>query len=76
RINGSAHPDQWVISGNHRDAWVFGGVDPSSGSTVLMETARVLGSLAQSGFRPARSIVLASWDAEEFALASSTEWGE
>jgi len=76
RINGSAHPDQWVIAGNHRDAWVFGGVDPSSGSTVLMETARVLGSLAQSGFRPARTIVLASWDAEEYALASSTEWGE
>src|SRR4029434_4947204 len=66
----------WVIAGNHRDAWVFGGVDPSSGSTVLMETARVLGSLARAGYRPARTIILASWDAEEFALASSTEWGE
>ena len=76
RITGSAYPDQWVIAGNHRDAWVFGGVDPSSGSSVLMETARALGSLARSGLRPARTIVLASWDAEEFSLTSSTEWGE
>src|SRR5438067_5041369 len=76
RINGSTHPDQWVIAGNHRDAWVYGGVDPSSGSAVLMELARTLGSLARNGARPRRSIVLASWDAEEFALTSSTEWGE
>ena len=76
RINGTTHPDQWVVAGNHRDAWVYGGVDPSSGSAVLMEMARALGSLARSGLRPARTIVLASWDAEEFALTSSTEWGE
>ena len=76
RLNGSTHRDQWVIAGNHRDAWVYGGVDPSSGSAVLMEMARTLGSLARRGLRPARTIVLASWDAEEFALTSSTEWGE
>jgi len=76
RINGSTYPDQWVIAGNHRDAWVYGGVDPSSGSAVLMELARTLGSLARAGARPKRSIVLASWDAEEFAMTSSTEWGE
>ena len=76
RINGSTYPDQWVIAGNHRDAWVYGGVDPSSGSTVLMEMARTLGSLVKGGTRPKRTILLASWDAEEFAVTSSTEWGE
>ena len=76
RITGSIRPDEWVIAGNHRDAWTYGGVDPSSGSAVLMEMARALGSLARSGARPKRTILLASWDAEEFALTSSTEWGE
>jgi N-acetylated-alpha-linked acidic dipeptidase len=76
RIDGSASPDQWVIAGNHRDAWLYGGVDPSSGSAVMMEMARALGSLVRNGMRPKRTIMLASWDAEEFALTSSTEWGE
>ena len=76
RINGSVFPDEWVIAGNHRDAWLYGGVDPSSGSAVMMEMARALGSLARDGMRPRRTIILASWDAEEFALTSSTEWGE
>jgi N-acetylated-alpha-linked acidic dipeptidase len=76
RINGAAYPEQWVIAGNHRDAWAYGGVDPSSGSAVLMETARALGALVKRGMRPKRTIVLASWDAEEYALTSSTEWGE
>lgn len=76
RINGTAYPEQWVIAGNHRDAWVYGGVDPSSGSTVLMELARALGSLARTGLRPKRTILLASWDAEEYAMTSSTQWGE
>jgi N-acetylated-alpha-linked acidic dipeptidase len=76
RINGSVSPDEWVIAGNHRDAWLYGGVDPSSGSAVLMETARALGSLARDGMRPKRTIILASWDAEEVGLTSSTEWGE
>jgi N-acetylated-alpha-linked acidic dipeptidase len=75
-IRGSEHPEQLVIVGNHRDAWVFGGVDPSSGSAALMELARTLGSLRSGGWRPKRSIVFASWDAEEFTLTSSTEWGE
>jgi N-acetylated-alpha-linked acidic dipeptidase len=76
RVNGSVFPDEWVIAGNHRDAWLYGGVDPSSGSAVMMEMARALGSLARNGMRPKRTIILASWDAEEFALTSSTEWGE
>jgi N-acetylated-alpha-linked acidic dipeptidase len=76
RLTGSANPDDLVIVGNHRDAWVYGGVDPSSGSASLMELARSLGELARQGYRPGRTIVFASWDAEEFALAGSTEWGE
>jgi N-acetylated-alpha-linked acidic dipeptidase len=75
-IRGRERPDDVVIVGNHRDAWVYGGVDPSSGSTALIELARGLGELARSGWRPQRSILLASWDAEEFSLTSSTEWGE
>ena len=76
RITGTAFPDQLVIVGNHRDAWVYGGVDPSSGTASLMELARSLGALAKQGLRPTRTIVFANWDAEEFTLTSSTEWGE
>jgi N-acetylated-alpha-linked acidic dipeptidase len=76
RIRGREEPDREVILGNHRDAWIFGGVDPSSGSAALMELARTLGELKADGWRPRRSIVFASWDAEEFTLTSSTEWGE
>lgn len=76
RITGSTAPDQLVIAGNHRDAWVYGGVDPSSGTASLMELARSLGALAKQGARPKRTLVFASWDAEEFSLTSSTEWGE
>jgi N-acetylated-alpha-linked acidic dipeptidase len=76
RITGTTDPDQLVIVGNHRDAWVYGGVDPGSGSASLMELARSLGTLARQGARPKRTIVFASWDAEEFTLTSSTEWGE
>ena len=75
-IVGSDKPDDLVIVGNHRDAWIYGGVDPSSGSAALMELARTLGELARGGWRPRRSILFASWDAEEFTLTSSTEWGE
>jgi len=75
-IRGSEEPDALVIVGNHRDAWVYGGADPSSGSAALVELARTLGELKRSGWRPKRSILFASWDAEEFALTSSTEWGE
>jgi len=76
RISGDALPDQIVVVGNHRDAWVYGGVDPSSGTASLMELTRSLGALARQGVRPKRTIVFANWDAEEFTLTSSTEWGE
>ena len=76
RITGTASPDDLVIVGNHRDAWVYGGVDPSSGTASMMELARSLGALAAQGTRPTRTIVFANWDAEEFTLTSSTEWGE
>jgi N-acetylated-alpha-linked acidic dipeptidase len=76
RLTGTESPDQLVIVGNHRDAWVYGGVDPSSGTASLMELARSLGTMAKQGARPKRTIVFANWDAEEFSLTSSTEWGE
>jgi N-acetylated-alpha-linked acidic dipeptidase len=76
RIRGSERPDEWVVLGNHRDAWVFGGVDPSSGSASLMETTRAFGELKRKGWKPRRTLIFASWDAEEFTLTGSTEWGE
>jgi len=76
RIRGSESPDQWVILGNHRDAWVFGGVDPSSGTASMLELTRNLGQLLKQGIRPKRTLVICSWDGEEYALTGSTEWGE
>ena len=76
RIRGSELPDEWVVLGNHRDAWVFGGVDPSSGTASMMEMTRALGELKQQGMRPRRTIVVCSWDGEEIGLTGSTEWGE
>ncbi|ORE09673.1 Zn-dependent exopeptidase [Rhizopus microsporus var. microsporus] len=76
RIEGSVEPHRSVIIGNHRDAWVYGAVDPSSGSAALLEVARVLGQMLQTGWRPRRTIILASWDAEEYGLIGSTEWVE
>ena len=76
RIRGSELPDEWVLLGNHRDAWAFGGVDPSSGTASMMELTRSLGELKQRGVRPRRTIVVCSWDGEEYALTGSTEWGE
>jgi N-acetylated-alpha-linked acidic dipeptidase len=75
-LKGTDHPDELVVVGNHRDAWVYGGHDPSSGTACLMELARALGEAKRAGFRPRRTVVLASWDAEEFTLTGSTEWGE
>src|ERR1700686_1365971 len=75
-IRGGELPDEWVLLGNHRDAWVFGGVDPSSGTASMMELTRSLGELKQRGIRPRRTIVVCSWDGEEYALTGSTEWGE
>ncbi len=76
RITGTEEPDKYVVLGNHRDAWVFGAVDPSSGTATQMELARVLGAQARAGQRPKRTLVFASWDAEEWHLTGSTEWGE
>jgi N-acetylated-alpha-linked acidic dipeptidase len=76
RLEGSERPEQWVIRGNHHDAWVFGADDPISGTVALMEEARVIGELARSGWRPKRTIVFAAWDGEEPGLLGSTEWVE
>jgi N-acetylated-alpha-linked acidic dipeptidase len=76
RIRGSELPDEWIVLGNHRDAWVFGGVDPSSGTASMMEMTRGLGQLAKQGMRPRRTIIVCSWDGEEVGLTGSTEWGE
>ena len=76
RIRGAQLPDEWIVLGNHRDAWVFGGVDPSSGTASMMELTRALGKLAKEGMRPRRTIVVCSWDGEEVGLTGSTEWGE
>ncbi|HEX9186325.1 MAG TPA: transferrin receptor-like dimerization domain-containing protein, partial [Vicinamibacteria bacterium] len=76
RIRGAERPDEWVVLGNHRDAWVFGGVDPSSGSASLMEVTRALGERLRAGARPKRTLVFCSWDGEEVGLTGSTEWGE
>jgi len=76
RLRGSEFPDEWILLGNHRDAWEFGGVDPSSGTASLMELTRALGTLAAQGARPKRTLIVASWDGEEVGLTGSTEWGE
>ncbi len=76
RIRGAELPDEWIVLGNHRDAWVFGGVDPSSGTASMMELTRALGKLAKQGIRPRRTVVVCSWDGEEVGLTGSTEWGE
>jgi N-acetylated-alpha-linked acidic dipeptidase len=75
-IRGSEQPDTWVIRGNHRDAWVFGAWDPLSGHAAMLSEARAIGALMQTGWRPRRTLVYASWDAEEPGLIGSTEWAE
>ncbi|HSB09278.1 MAG TPA: M28 family metallopeptidase [Blastocatellia bacterium] len=76
RIEGSAYPDEWVIFGNHHDAWVNGADDPTSGQVALMETGRALGELLKQGWRPKRTIIMCAWDGEEEGLLGSTEWVE
>ena len=76
KAEGSEHPADWVIVGNHRDAWVYGAVDPSSGTAAMLEAVRGVGSLLREGWRPKRTIVFCSWDAEEEGLIGSTEWVE
>jgi N-acetylated-alpha-linked acidic dipeptidase len=69
--------DEAIVIGNHRDAWIVGGAgDPNSGSAALMELAKAFGELKKIGWKPARTIILASWDGEEYGLLGSTEWGE
>ena len=65
-----------MLVGNHRDAWVFGAIDPSSGTAALMELARAFGEMVKSGWRPRRTLVFCSWSAEEYGLHGSTEWVE
>ena len=76
RIPGTEFPDEWIVYGNHHDAWVNGAADPTSGQVSLMETARGFAQLLKSGWRPKRTIILASWDGEEWGLLGSTEWAE
>src|SRR5690606_8625850 len=73
-LPGSEFPDEWVMRGNHRDAWVFGASDPISGTVAMLEEARAIGELARAGHRPRRTVIFASWDAEEPGLLGSTEW--
>jgi N-acetylated-alpha-linked acidic dipeptidase len=76
KLRGAQQPDEWVIRGNHHDAWVFGADDPLSGMVALMEEARAVGELAKGGWKPKRTIVYCAWDAEEPGLLGSTEWVE
>ncbi len=76
RMKGADLPDEWIIRGNHHDAWVNGADDPISGLVSLMEEARALGELAKNGWKPKRTVVYAAWDGEEPGLLGSTEWVE
>lgn len=76
RVEGSEYPDEWIVRGNHRDGWAMGAADPISGLVTVMEEARAIGELMETGWRPKRTIVYAAWDAEEPALLGSTEWAE
>jgi N-acetylated-alpha-linked acidic dipeptidase len=71
-----AQKDNWVVAGNHRDAWVYGAVDPNSGTAAMLETVHGIGDLLKRGWKPKRTIVFGSWDAEEEGLMGSTEWAE
>jgi len=75
-IPGSVYPHQWIIRGNHHDAWVNGAEDPVSAMSALMEEARAFGELLKKGWRPERTIVYCAWDGEEPGVLGSTEWGE
>src|SRR5437763_3453087 len=76
RLAGSDRADEWIIRGNHHDAWVNGASDPLSGQVAMLEEAKALGELAKSGWRPRRTIIYCSWDGEEQGLLGSTEWAE
>jgi N-acetylated-alpha-linked acidic dipeptidase len=76
KIDGALFPDEWIIHGNHHDAWNNGAEDPTSGNVALMETARAFAELVKQGWKPKRTLVFASWDGEEWGLLGSTEWAE
>ena len=76
RLQGSTYPNEWIVRGNHHDAWVNGAQDPVSGVSAELEEARALGELVKRGWRPKRTIVYAAWDGEEQGLLGSTEWVE
>jgi N-acetylated-alpha-linked acidic dipeptidase len=76
KLAGREFPDEWVVRGNHHDGWVIGAEDPLSGNVALMAEAKAIGALARDGWRPKRTLVYASWDAEEPGLIGSTEWAE
>jgi N-acetylated-alpha-linked acidic dipeptidase len=76
RIPGSEFPDQWIIRGNHHDAWVNGAEDPISGQVALLEEARSMGDCVKQGWKPKRTIIFCAWDGEEPGLLGSTEWVE
>jgi N-acetylated-alpha-linked acidic dipeptidase len=76
RVRGSQLPDEWVVAGNHRDAWVYGAVDPNSGTAAMLEAVHGVGELLKSGWKPKRTMIFGSWDGEEEGLIGSTEWAE
>jgi N-acetylated-alpha-linked acidic dipeptidase len=76
KIPGRDAPDEWVVEGNHRDAWVYGAVDPNSGTAAMLEAVHGVGELLKSGWKPKRTLIFASWDGEEEGLMGSTEWAE
>jgi N-acetylated-alpha-linked acidic dipeptidase len=76
RLRGAELPDEWIIRGNHHDAWVNGADDPLSGMVAVLEEARILGELAKGGWKPKRTVIFAGWDGEEPGLLGSTEWVE
>jgi N-acetylated-alpha-linked acidic dipeptidase len=76
RVRGSEVPEEWVVAGNHRDAWVYGAVDPNSGTAAMLEAVHGVGELLKSGWKPKRTLVFCSWDGEEEGLMGSTEWVE
>lgn len=76
KMKGSERPDEWIIRGNHHDAWVNGAEDPLSGQVAMMEEARAIGELAKTGWQPKRTLVYCAWDGEEEGLLGSTEWVE
>jgi len=76
RVKGSELPDEWVVTGNHRDAWIYGAVDPNSGTAAMLEAVHGVGELLKSGWKPKRTLIFGSWDGEEEGLIGSTEWVE